>query len=162
MAADIEALTQSYIHCIISKGREGIFRPLAEAVHTDRPNKVVHVDFLYMGPAVGADTKYLLLLGDNHVSYTWLHLCSNADSDGATGTIAQWIASFGCMSWSVTDQSFHLVASLMKLLVTEARIRHHPGASSCPWAHGAMEILCLVVARIFKALKLEWRLPAEQ
>lgn len=44
-----KGFTQICIHCIISRSVERVPRPLASALHAQRPNEVVHMDLLYMG-----------------------------------------------------------------------------------------------------------------
>lgn len=70
---DIREFTQSFIHCIVSRTGERTARPLASALHGSKPNKVVHVDFLYMGSAADCELKYVLVIEDDLSSYTWLH-----------------------------------------------------------------------------------------
>lgn len=95
MKHNVRELTQSCIHCIVSRNGERIARPLATAIHGDQPSEVVHADILYMGPAEGSQLKYLLLIKDDLSSYTWLHPSENADSDAATSALFKWIACFG-------------------------------------------------------------------
>lgn len=160
--ADVRKFTQSCIHCIVSRTGERIPRPLASALHGEKLNEVVHADFLYMGPAAGSDLKYILVIKDDVSSYTWLHACSNADSDAATNALSRWFACFGCMHWLVTDQGSHFVASLMSTLTKKAKIRHHSTTPYCPWANGTVERLCKEILRITKALLSEWKLPVTQ
>lgn len=157
---DVREFTQACIHCIISRNGERIPRPLATAIHGEKPNEVIHMDFLYMGPAEESNMKYLLLIKDDLSSYAWLYPCERADSDVATSALAKWMACFGSMEWLVTDQGSHFVASLMTSLTQEARIRHHFTTAYCPWSNGTIERLCKEVLRVARALLSEWRLSA--
>lgn len=159
---DIKEFIQSCIHCIISRNGERIPRPLSTALHGERPNEVVHADFLYMGPSNIEGLTYVLLIKDDLSSYTWLHPCANADSEAATNAIAKWISCFGCMPWLVTDQGSHFTASLMTNLTREMHIRHHFTTAYCPWANGTIERLCKEVLRVVRALLSEWKMPVTQ
>lgn len=43
---DNELLVKGCLHCIISRVGDIVPRPLAHALHAERPNEVVHTDFL--------------------------------------------------------------------------------------------------------------------
>lgn len=133
---------------------------MATAIYGGRPNEVVHINILYMGPAEKSSLKFLLLIKDDISSYTWLYPCENADSDVATSGLAKWMACLGSMEWLVTDQGSHVIASLMNSLTQEARIRHHFRKAYCPCSNGTIERLCKEVSRVAKALLLEWKLSA--
>lgn len=89
MKEDIRELTRACVHCIISRSGEQVRRPLSTALHDKKPNEVVHMDFLYMGPANENAIKYLLLIKDDVNSYYWLLPCSNADSEAVTSAISK-------------------------------------------------------------------------
>lgn len=89
MKQNVREFTLAYIHCIVSKNGERISRPLAAAIHRNRPNQVVHADFLYMCPAKGSNMKYLVLIKDELSFYTWLHPCDNADSDAVASALSK-------------------------------------------------------------------------
>lgn len=159
---DVREFTQACIHCIVSRNGERIPRPLSTALHGERPDEVVHANFLNMGPAEESNLKYILVVKADISSYTWLQPCINADSDAAVGTIEKWILCFGIMDWLVTDQGSHFKTSLMNLLTSETRIRHHFTTAYCPWANGTVERLCREVLRVTRALLSEWKLSVGQ
>lgn len=92
MKKDVREFTQSCIHCIISRNGERIPRPLSTALHGERPNEVIHADFLYMGPPERSELKYVLVIKDDLSSYTWLWPCGSADSEAATYALSKWIS----------------------------------------------------------------------
>lgn len=57
------------------------------------------------------------------------------------------------MEWLVTDQGSNFVASYMKNLTKEARVRHH---FTTPIAHGQMALSSYYVAKLFKQAKLSY------
>lgn len=162
MTRDVSEFTQSCIHCIIFRNSERIARPLAEAIHGEKPNEVVHADLLYMGPPEGSNIKYFLSIKDNLSSYTWLYLCDSADGDAGTSVLGKLMACFGSMRWLVTDQSSHFIASLMTSLTKDARLSHHFIAPYCLCTNRTVERLCKEVLRISKTLLSEWKLPVIQ
>lgn len=61
---DVSEFVQSCIHCIITRTGEVVPRPLGPALHEKKPNEVVHIDFLYMGPGLD-NLKYVLVVKDD-------------------------------------------------------------------------------------------------
>ena len=52
---DVELFVSQCSRCILARSGDSVPRPLATALHGERPNEVLYVDFLYMGP--GMDSK---------------------------------------------------------------------------------------------------------
>ena len=52
---DVELFVSQCFHCILTRSGDLIPRPFATALHGERPNEVLHVNFVYMGP--GMDSK---------------------------------------------------------------------------------------------------------
>lgn len=156
------SVAQSCLHCKISRTRETIPRPLVIALHGFRPNKVVHISFLYMGESEHRDAKYLLLVKDDMSGYSWLKFCASADRDKATQAVKEWIAEFRSMTWLVSDQGARFTAALMKTLADEARIQHHFTTVCCPSAGVTTERLCKEVLWACRALLSEWKLRADE
>lgn len=74
----IRKFSQTCIHCIISTNGKRLPQILATAVHGKRPNKAVHMDYLYLRPAGVCDLKYLLLIKDDLSAHTCLDACDAA------------------------------------------------------------------------------------
>ena len=73
---------------------EVIPRPLATALHGERPNEVLHMDFLYVGPVIDGK-KYLLILRDDHSSYVRLWAATAATAEEAAIALIDWVGAFG-------------------------------------------------------------------
>lgn len=125
MQQDICELTRSCIHCILSQWEERIPAPLATALHGSKHIEVVHSVILYISAESRCSLKYILMIQNDLIPYTWLHLCDNVDSDAATTAIAKYIKWFWCMQWLVTNWGAHFVVSLMNKLALETGLRHH-------------------------------------
>lgn len=100
--------------------------------------------------------KYLLVVKDDLVAYTWLHPWEDADSEAATTAISNWISCFGCMDWLLQDLGSLFVASLMRNLTRSAFIRHRFTIPHCPWANGTVERLGIKTIMVHKAVLSEW------
>lgn len=70
MKNDTKKFVLSCIHYIISRNGERIPRLLASALHSERPNEVIHAGFLYIGPAEGRNLKYVLIIKDDLSLYS--------------------------------------------------------------------------------------------
>lgn len=87
MCKDTCEMVQACIHCVIAYTRDRISRPLATALHGEKPNEIFHMDFLNMGKYNKGDMKYVLVIMDDLSSYNWLYSCDRADSDSATNAL---------------------------------------------------------------------------
>lgn len=157
LSNDAKEFTQQCIHCILSRTGEKVPRPLGQALHAQRPNEVVHMDFLYMGPSEN-NFKYVLLMKDDLSSFVQIFPAETPDAETAACSIAKWISTFGGMDWLVSDRGSHFTASLVAHLTEQARVRHHFTTAYCPWANGTVERLCKETIRTAKALLSEWKL----
>jgi Integrase zinc binding domain len=64
LAEDVKTFCNTCLHCLSTIGGDREPRPLGDALHAGKPNELLHMDFLYMGPSVTKD-RYLLLLKDD-------------------------------------------------------------------------------------------------
>ncbi len=115
MEKDVDQLVRGCFHCIVSRSGGIIPRPLAHGLHGERPNEVLHADFLYMGPGIEGK-KYILIIRDDLSSYVWLWPTDSATSEAAADAITVWLGCFGSMEWLVTDQGSHFKNDLIRAL----------------------------------------------
>jgi Integrase zinc binding domain len=94
IADDIKTFCNTCLHCVSTIGGERMPRPLGEAIHADKPNEVLHFDYLYMGPSNKED-QYLLILKDDLSGYVWLTASPSADSETTADALVRWFSSFG-------------------------------------------------------------------
>lgn len=155
---DVNEFVQNCWYCITSWAGDRIPCPLAVSLLGQKPDEVVHMDFLYMGLAEGSELQYVLVIKDDLSSYSWSLPYPTADSEAAVVGLSKWIAAFVKMVSIVTDGGSHFTASLMEVLTQDAGINHHLTTAYCPWANGTVERLCKEVLRATRALVSEWRL----
>ena len=157
---DVDVLVHGCIHCLISSTGETIPRPLASQLHGSRPNEVVHLDFLYMGPSSTGDL-YLLLLKEDFLSFVWLFPFASATAETGVEALSSWVATFGCMDYVISDQGAHFKNRLLAGLVSELHANHHFTTPYSPWANGTIERVCREVLRASRALLSELGLAAQ-
>lgn len=160
MHDDVTSFVRGCLHCIITRSGEIVPRPLGHALHGEKPNEVLHVDFLYMGQS-SAQLKYVLIIRDDFSSYVWLWPTPVATAEAAAEALATWVAVFGAMDWMVSDQGPHFKNQLMHELTEELKGSHHFATAYSPWSNGTVERVCREVLRACRALLHEFRLAPE-
>jgi hypothetical protein len=66
-------------------------------LHASKPNEVIHVDYLYMGPSVD-DAKYVLIVKDDCRNYVWLKQIKNADAGTTAAILDRMVRCLWCGS----------------------------------------------------------------
>lgn len=94
---DVREFAKECPHCIVSKTGRRLPRPLVTALHRQKPNKVVYMDFLWKGSCDKDGLNYVLVLKDDLSAYSWLLTCAHPDSEAPTNGVAIWMASMGSM-----------------------------------------------------------------
>jgi len=161
MDADVEQVVRGCYHCIVTRSGEVVPRPLGHALHGERPNEVLHMDFLFMGSGIEGK-NYLLIMRDDLSSYIWLWPTEDCTAASAAEALCVWIGVFGAMTWLISDQGSHFKNNLIKELVSELRTKHHFTTAYSPWANGSVERICREVLRATKALISEWKLSPKE
>jgi len=157
---DVRDFVADCIHCMMAKTGHKIPRPFAETLHAEKPNDVVHFDFLYMGPS-NVDVKYVLVIKDDLSGYVWLRKAAAPDSGTTSTEIASWIRTFGAMNVWVSDQGSHFKNNVMETLALQHRIRHRFTVAYSPWANGTVENVNKHVLAACRALATELRLAPQ-
>ena len=161
MDKDADLFVRQCFHCVLTKSGDLIPRPLSTALHGERPNEVLHVDYLYMGPGIEGK-QYMLVLRDDHSSYVRLWATTAATAEEAAIALIDWVGAFGGFTWLVSDQGSHFKCTLMSELTSEFRVQHHFVTAYSPWANGTVERVCREVLRACKAMCSEWGLAARE
>lgn len=78
-------------------------RPLSQKKHVDLPGEVFHFDNLSLGD--GKDRqKYLFVLKDDFIAYTWLNAAKHDTAEHAAAVLSQWQRTFTAPHYWVSDQ----------------------------------------------------------
>jgi hypothetical protein len=150
MSKYIKVFVGSCFHCIASAPGESTPRPIREALHASKPNKVIHFDYLYMVPSV-EDVKYVLIVKDVYSNYVWLKQCKNADAYSTAAVLIEWFAAFGvAQQWVMTD--------IQKQFGTN----HHFTTAYSPWANGTVAAICKQTIRAARAMLSEMHLAPQE
>jgi Integrase zinc binding domain/Integrase core domain len=134
---DVRTFCQSCLHCVATIGGDRVHRPLGEAMHADKPNELLHMDFHFMGPSYTMES-YLLLLKDDLSGYLWLWPCRKADSATTVEALVTWFTTFGIVRTWVSDQGSHFKNRTVEGLQSPAQpTPFHHGLHAVGWHCGA-------------------------
>jgi transposase InsO family protein len=159
LKTDVEFFVSRCLHCTSSSG--GVPRPLGEALHSARPNGLLHWDFLHMGKSRSGET-YLLVIKCDASKMVWLFPTADATATFVKQSLLQWFAVFGiCYEW-VSDQGTHFKNQVIGELQHVLGAHHHFTTARCPWANGTVEVVMRQLLRLFRACLSEWRMSTDQ
>jgi RNase H-like domain found in reverse transcriptase len=79
LKADVDKFMASCLLWKLSQGGEAVPVPHAETIHTDEPSRILHFDYLYLGPSRSVE-RYCLIFKDDATAYVWLFACKKADA----------------------------------------------------------------------------------
>ena len=161
MREDVVNFVRGCIHCLVSRTGETVPRPFGHALHAERPNEILHIDYLYLGPSI-EDARYALLIKDDLSSYIWIWPTARATSEHAVDALTTWFACFGAPEWIVTDQGPHFQNNLLSAMAQEMRVKHHVTTTYSPWANGSIERVCREVLRSCRAVLHEFKLAPQE
>ncbi|KAG3112220.1 hypothetical protein PI124_g10787 [Phytophthora idaei] len=109
-------------------------------MHADRPNELIHWDYLYMGASTTND-KYILVIKDDASKFVWFFAVPDATADTAYNCLMEWFAVFGgCLTW-VSDQGTHFKNEVFQALQHALGAHHHFTTARCPWANGTVKVV---------------------
>lgn len=161
MRGDIASFCNSCLHCVSTIGGHRIPRIMGHAMHSDKPNELLHFDFLYMHPST-TKALYTLIIKDDASSFVWLLPCEHADAETTASSLLSWFSSFGVSTSWVSDRGSHFKHTLMTLLNRQLHAHHHFTTPYCPQANGTVESVCREVLRACRALLSEFRMTEQE
>ncbi|KAF0702603.1 hypothetical protein AaE_015828 [Aphanomyces astaci] len=153
MEKDVQFFVDRCLDCASVSG--GAPRPLGEALHSAKPNGLLHWDYLFMGDSKTGD-KYLFVIKCDASKLVWLFPSMEATAVFTKDCLLQWFAVFGvCYEW-VSDQGTHFKNQVMAVLQHVLGAHHHFTTARCPWANGTVEVVMRQLLRLFRACLSEW------
>ena len=152
---DVEFFIQRCLHCCSTTGGLPAPRPLGEALHAEKPNELLHWDFLYMGPSEQGEEN-VLVIKDDASKFVWLFPTKTTTANDTLNCLLEWFAVFGVSKNWVTDQGTHFKNEVIKGVQHAMGAHHHFTTARCPWANGTVEVVNREVLRCVRALLSEW------
>ena len=160
MSVDVHTFCNTCLHCLATAPNIRVPRPLANTMHADKPNELIHFDYLYLGESKKG-VSYVLIIKDDATSYTWLTPCERADAEHTVDTLLKWFASFGVAQTWISDKGSHFKNTVMILLNKALHAHHHLTTPYNPRSNGTVERVCQEVLRAARSILSEFRLCEE-
>jgi transposase InsO family protein len=190
MKGDVKEFHSQCIHCLASGGPHKIPRPMGEALHADKPNDLLHMDFLYLGAnpkiekpvegkgkgkkrkrpianteeprPIGAGLRYCNVLKDDASSFIQLDAAIEPTADVTCDSLQSWGSRFGIPQTWVSDRGTHFKNSVIEEMRRRYGAIHHFVLAHCPWANGTVETFMSQILRVLRALLSEFRMEDYQ
>jgi hypothetical protein len=160
MRSGIASFCQTCLHCLSTIGGTRGTRPMGHALHADKPNDLIHFDFLYLGKRSTGDI-YVLILKDDASGFIWLLPCKSADADTTADALIKWFSMFGVVPTWNSDRASHFKNAVIHRVNRVLHAHHHFTTPYCPQSNGTVETVCKDVLRACRALLSEFRMSEQ-
>ncbi|XXQ35702.1 Reverse transcriptase domain-containing protein [Plasmodiophora brassicae] len=157
----VRAFVDKCLHCLRNKDSM-IPRPFGTAMHADKPNKVIHYDFLFLSkprPGDSHQLRYVLVLKDDATAFVELIPCQFADHSVVAESLLDWFKRFGIVFQHVSDRGTHFKNAVIAELNSRLHCNHHFTTAYTPWANGTVEVVNKRLLFLLKSLLSELNLP---
>ncbi|KAH9089265.1 hypothetical protein Ae201684P_001468 [Aphanomyces euteiches] len=137
--ADVKAFVQTCIHCLSVDGAI-VPRPLGSALHAEKPQELIHFDWLSMPTATNGWQK-ILVIKDDMSGFVRLWPSETSDATATANGFLDWFTTFGYVHIWVSDSGSHFKNEVIDKLRKAAGAHHHFTTAYCPWANGTVEVV---------------------
>ena len=159
MTDDAKKFIGDCLACVDSRCGSKIPRPYAGTIHGNKPNHVVHMDFLYIEIEKTGQLKYILVLVDDFTQVTMLAPCVSPTSDIAAETLLRWMSIYGPPQILVSDTGSHFKNEMMNTLSEHCGFKQRFAIAYSPWTNGTVERCVQEVVKTLKAILNERKEP---
>lgn len=128
---DVSSFCKSCLHCLLTASGEVVPRPMGHTLHAEKPNRILHFDYCYIGMSSSGEV-YILILKDDFSSYVWLLPCRATDAKSTVESLLKWFSAFGTVRHWVSDRGSHFKNELVKELHDQTKGSHHFTLAYCP------------------------------
>lgn len=136
-------------------------RPFGVSFHGTKSNNYLPFHYIALGPSsIGA--KYVLLLRDDHSSYSWFFAFPGTVAEYAATAIIDWCTAFGTPNTLVSDGPTHFKNKTARLVAKNLKVFYHFTLPCCAWPSGAVERLEQKQLHIMRAIVAELQLCFEE
>ncbi|ETV69592.1 hypothetical protein H257_14731 [Aphanomyces astaci] len=134
------------MHCLCIDG-DMVPRPLGPALHAEKPNELIHFDWLSM-PMAKSGQKQLLVVKDDMSGFVLLFAAKSADAAATAQCLMSWFSMFGCVATWVTWKTLSTDVETFNEVIEKVR--------------KLMEVVNRLVLHAVKALLREMKLKADE
>jgi hypothetical protein len=123
LAQDVDAFVRVCLHCLCVDG-EMVPRPYGSALHAEKSNELIHLDWLSM-PMSKTGLKSVLVVKDNMSGFVRLYPAENADAVTTAAFLMDWFTTFGCVDTWVSDGGSHFKSEVIEKVRKLVGTHHH-------------------------------------
>jgi hypothetical protein len=145
LEADVEKFVRGCLHCKCVDG-DMIPRSLGSALHAEKPNELIHFDWLSM-PQATDGSKYVLVIKDDMSGFVQLHPSGTAGAVATAKALMAWFTTFGYVETWVSDGGSHFKNNVLEKVRKMIGAHHHITSAYSPWANGTVEVVNRLVLR---------------
>ncbi|KAH9108266.1 hypothetical protein LEN26_014132 [Aphanomyces euteiches] len=160
LSTDVEAFVRACLHCLCIDGNM-VPRPLGSALHAEKPNELIHFDWLAM-PRAKTGMKDILVVKDDMSGFVQLYASETADAAATAKSLMAWFTTFGCVDTWVSDGGSHFKNEVIEKVRKMVGAHHHITTAYSPWANGTVEVVNRLILRTTRALLSEMKLHADE
>ncbi|ETV76454.1 hypothetical protein H257_09473 [Aphanomyces astaci] len=147
---DLNAFVGSCLHCLCVDGTM-VPRPWGAALHAERPNELIHFDWLQLPPAANG-WKYVLVVKDDkhkHMSgFCRLFPSATADAESTANALMIGLR--------------HMAKEVVGKIKRMIGAHHQTTTPYTPWANGTVEVVNRLILRGLKTLTSEMKLRPDE
>ena len=165
LAEDVGKLVANCLHCLPTQGGQKIPRPLGTQIHGQRPNQVLHFDYVYIYPVRnGASYSHqrIFVVMDAFTGMVMLEPCATPNTSVTVQTLMKWRSLYGSSEFFVSDQGSYFVSEAMKEYCELVRSSHHVTTPYIHYPNGTVEVINKLVLQAFRCLISELRWKKEE
>ncbi|KAF0749922.1 hypothetical protein AaE_006887, partial [Aphanomyces astaci] len=137
LSTDVEAFVCACLHCLCIDG-DMVPCPLGSTLHAEKPNELIHFDWLSM-PMTKSGQKQVLVVKDDMSGFVQLSATESADAAATAQRLMMWFTTFGCVDTWVSDGGSHFKNEVIEKVRRLVGAHHHITTAYSPWANGTVE-----------------------
>ncbi|KAH9105630.1 hypothetical protein AeMF1_018616 [Aphanomyces euteiches] len=145
LAQDVETFVKACLHCMQVDG-DVVPRPLGSTLHAEKPNELIHFDWLSM-PMSTSGLKHVLVIKDDMSGFVHLFPAESADATSTATALMGWFTLYGCVETWVTDGGSHFKNEVVEKIRKMVGAHHHITTAYSPWANGTVEVVNRLILR---------------
>ena len=100
METDVKAWCEGCLCCLLGKTSVPIARPFGEMIRGEKPNEVLHLDYMYLYKA------WHLVIKDDVSLYFDLHEVDDLTAESTVDKVIDWFVRYGLPKMLVTDRGY--------------------------------------------------------
>ena len=165
LAEDVGKLVANCLHCLPTQGGQRIPRPLGTQIHGQKPNQVLHFDYVYIHPVKNGAShshQWIFVVRDDFTGMVMLEPCATPNTSVTVQTLMKWRSLYGSSEFFVSDQGSYFVSEAMKEYCELVRSSHHVTTPYIHYPNGTVEVINKLVLQAFRCLISELRWKKEE